>query len=177
MAIGTTAAILGGLSAAGGIGKAISGASNSRRARNAIENFRMQDLDNPYEDLSVSTLSSDLQREESARATATQIDALQQTGARGVLGGTQYLQRENNRLNQQIGADLDRQRTQIDRAIAQDDARIRGIREQRDLSTLSGLGTQMNVGRQDMWSGLGDVSQAFMFGANNLESGRSNTQY
>ncbi len=170
MAIGTTAAILGGISAAGGIAKTISGASANRKARKALENFQFQDLTNPYKELSVSTLGADLLREENARATATSIDALRSGGVRGV-ANVGDIARNNNVLNREIAADLDRQRRNIDTQIANDEARIRGIQENRDLQTVSGLGQQMNVGRQDFFSGLGDISQAGMFFANNLTPG------
>lgn len=173
MAIATTAAIIGGISAAGGIAKTISGASQARKSRKAMENFHMQDLTNPYENLSVSTMGSDLQREESARLNATQTDALRSGGVRGVVGGIGHLQRENNRLNQAIGSDLDVQRKNIDRMIAQDNTRIRAMREQRDMSKLSGLGKQLEAGQQNMWGGIGDIQQSAMYMANNFEDSPS----
>lgn len=173
MAVATSTAIIGGVAAAGGIAKSISGAKRAKEAKRALNKFRMQELNNAYENVSVSSLGADLMREESARNTASSLNALQQAGSREVVGGIGHLQREKNRINQTIASDLDRQKVDIERMIARDEANIRGVQENRDLQTLSGYGRAMEVGRQDTWSGIGDIGQAGMFFANNLQSNNS----
>lgn len=142
----------------GGIAKAVSGASEARRAREALANYRRQELRNVYEGVGVSTLGADLRREEAARLAATSIDALQASGARGVLGGIGGVQQQSNLVNRQIAANLDEQQKQLDRLRAQDQARIRQIQEQREVADLQGLGQQLQTGRQDLFSGLGDIA-------------------
>jgi hypothetical protein len=145
----------------GGIVKGITGARQASEARRAIESYQRQELTNVYGDLSVSTLGSDLQREELARATATGVEALQQAGVRGLIGGIGQVQAQNNLTSRQIAADLDMQQQQIDRLRAQDNATIRALQEQREAQDLAGLGQQLNVGQQNLFSGIGDVTRSF----------------
>lgn len=169
MAVGTTTAILGGITAAGGMAKAISGARMARKSRESLEKYNRQDSVNKFEDLEVSTLGADLRREEMSRNNATMVDALKSGGARTLVGGLGRVQAQNNLVSSEIASDLDLQQKEIDRLKAQDDVRIRQMIERREESDLAGLGQQMNVGRQDMWSGIGDISSAGMFVANNFQ--------
>ena len=153
--MGIASAVVGGI---GAITKAVSGASEARRAREALANYRRQELRNVYEGLGVSTLGANLRREEAARMAATSIDALQASGTRGVLGGIGGVQQQSNLVNRQIAADLDEQQKQLDRLRAQDQARIRQIQEQREAEDLQGLGQQLQTGRQDFLSGIGDIA-------------------
>jgi hypothetical protein len=153
--MGIASAVVGGI---GAITKAVSGASEERKAREALANYRRQELRNVYEGVGVSTLGADLRREEAARLAATSIDALQASGTRGVLGGIGGVQQQSNLVNRQIAADLDEQQKQLDRLRAQDQARIRQIQEQREAEDLQGLGQQLQTGRQDFLSGIGDIA-------------------
>lgn len=148
-----------GLSILGGITKGILGASQASKARKAIDDYKRQELTNAYDQLSVSTLGADLQREELARASASSIQALQQSGIRGLVGGIGKVQQNNIQQSRQIGADLDMQQRQIEQLVATDDARIRAMQETREQEDLAGLGQQQNVGQQNMFSGIGDVAQ------------------
>jgi hypothetical protein len=62
-------------------------------------------------------------------------------------------------MNAQIGADLDRQQQAINQAIAQDEAQIRAMQEQREMQDISALSSQYNAGQQTMMSGLGGIAQ------------------
>ena len=150
-----SAAAVGGI---GAITKLVSGASEERKAREALANYRRQELRNVYEGVGVSTLGADLRREEAARMAATSVDALQASGVRGVLGGIGSVQQQSNLTNLQIAADLDEQQKQLDRLRAEDNARIRQIQEQREVQDIQGLGQQLQTGRQDFFSGLGDIA-------------------
>jgi len=160
--MGVGAAIIGGV---GGIAKTIMGAKQAAQAREAIENYQRQELTNVYGGLSVSTLGADLQREELARATATGVQALRQSGTRGLIGGLGRLQAGNIRQSRQIGADLDVQQKQIDLLRAQDEGRIRAMTERREEADLAGLGQQQMVGQQNIFSGIGDISQGLFAGS------------
>ena len=63
-------------------------------------------------------------------------------------------------MNREAAADLDRQRQTIDMARAGDEARIRQMQEKREELDLQGLGQQLNVGRQDAYSGFGDIASS-----------------
>ena len=153
--MGLGAAIIGGI---GGIAKTILGASQASKARKAINKYERQELTNVYGGLSVSSLGADLQREELARATATGVSALQQSGVRGLVGGLGRLQAGNIQQSRQIGSDLDLQQKEIDRLRARDEARIRHMQERREEEDLRGLGQQQMVGQQNLFSGIGDIA-------------------
>ena len=149
---------------AGGAYQFFEGRSQARRAQSAINQFEPQELTNPFENLQVSTLGADLQREEQARLAATQVEALRGGGVRGILGGLGKVQAQSNLVNRQIGAGLDLQQKQIDFAGAQDETRIQAIQEQRDREYLAGLGQQLNVGQQLKYQGLGNFARGLTSG-------------
>jgi hypothetical protein len=140
-----------------GIYQTIQGAKQARDAKNALENYERQELKNVAEDLQVSTLGADLQREEQARLSASQIDALQGSGTRRIIGGLGRVEAGNQNVNRQIAADLDMQQREIDRMRAQDETRIQGMQEQREVADINALSSQYNTGQQNMMSGLGNT--------------------
>lgn len=139
--------------------QAYKGAQDAKAAKDAINNYNRQELTNVAEGLQVSTLGADLQREEQARLAATQVDALQGAGARGVLGGLGRVEAGNQEMNRQIGAELDTQQRQIDQIRAQDQASIRSMQESREQQDLAALSSQYNAGNQMMWDGIGGIAQ------------------
>jgi hypothetical protein len=142
--------------------QAISGAKQRRDAKNALENYQRQELENVAEGLQVSTLGADLQREEQARLASSQVGALQGAGARGLLGGLGRVEAGNQMMNREIAANLDAQQKQIDQMYAQDEANIRGMQEQREVSDIAGLSSQYNAGNAMMWQGIGGIAQSGM---------------
>lgn len=142
--------------------QAISGAKQRRDAKNALENYQRQELENVAEGLQVSTLGADLQREEQARLASSQVGALQGAGARGLLGGLGRVEAGNQMMNREIAANLDAQQKQIDQMYAQDQANIRGMQEQREMSDIAGLSSQYNAGNAMMWQGIGGIAQSGM---------------
>lgn len=150
----------GAISVVGGVAKSVIGARQAKKAREAIKNYKRQELKNAYEGLEVSTLSADLQREELARASATSIQALQAGGIRGVIGGVGGVQQSVVQQSRQIGADLDRQQMQIEQMKAADEVRIQQMQERREEADLAGLGQQQAVGQQNVMSGISTVAGA-----------------
>ena len=142
--------------------QAISGAKQRRDAKNALENYERQNLENVAEGLQVSTLGSDLQREEQARLAASQVGALQGAGVRGLVGGLGRVEAGNQMTNREIGANLDAQQKQIDQMYAQDQANIRGMQEQREVGDISALSSQYEAGNAMMWQGIGGIAQSGM---------------
>jgi LPS O-antigen subunit length determinant protein (WzzB/FepE family) len=80
---------------------------------------------------------------------ATSVDALQRTGARGVLAGLPMLNDATTFLQGKISEDLEQQDVNRSMLIAQGEERIRQVREAREIAAIQGLGNQSQVGRQD----------------------------
>ena len=150
-------AAAGALGAGMGLYQTIQGAKQAREAKNALENYQRQELTNVAEGLQVSTLGADLQREEQARLSASQVDAAAQAGTRGIVGSVGRIEAGNQRLNREIGADLDRQQKEIDQIRANDEQRIQGMTEQRQNADISALSSQYSAGEQMKYSGLGNI--------------------
>ena len=172
MAAATTIAM--GVTAAAGIGKTVSGAVRANKAKRDLQNFKRQELSNIAEGMRVSTLGADLQQREASRRFATSVDALQAGGVRGVVGGLARQEAQQQRVSQQIAANLDQQQKQIDMLRAQDEARIRGMQETREEDAMSALRAERAAARQTMMSGLSDVAGAAMqFGMQGMEAGEA----
>lgn len=157
--MGIASAVTGGLGVGMGLYQTIAGSKEKRDAQRALENYQRQQLENVQKDRTVSTLGSDLQREEQARLASSQISALQGAGTRGLIGGLARVETGNQRVNQQIGADLDMQQKEIDAAFAQDQANIRGMQENRENADISALSSQYQSGKQDQNTGFGNIIQ------------------
>lgn len=140
-----------------GLYQTIQGAKEKRDAQRALDSYQRQELENVQEGRTVSTLGSDLQREEQARLASSQVDALRGGGTRALVGGLGRVESGNQRVNQQIGADLDMQQKEIDAAIAQDDANIRGMQENRENADIAALSSQYQAGKQDQNTGMGNT--------------------
>lgn len=153
------------------------GADMAEKAKSDIENFKRQELDNVYKDLSVSTLGADIRREESARATATAADLLAKAGSRGVVGGVQGLVQSSQMESARIAAYMDEQKKELDRLVASDEATIRGIQEQRDYADLAGLGSMYQIGMsmkeagQQQFGELGGKVGSLLLGAGGMPTG------
>jgi hypothetical protein len=161
MGVATSIALIGGVASAY---QAYKGAEAADSAERALNDLPIPELVNPYENLQVSTLGADLQRQESARLSATSVQALQGAGVRGVVGGIGAVKAQNQLMNQQIGADLDVQQKGIDQAIAGGAMNIQGMKEQRYRSDVAALSSQINQGNQMFQAGLGGIAQSAMGG-------------
>jgi|11_taG_2_1085331.scaffolds.fasta_scaffold03140_3 hypothetical protein len=148
------AAIAGGAALA----KGISGAVQASKARKALENFQRQELKNITEGMRVSTLGAELQTQEAQRRFATSVDALRSGGVRGVVGGLGQQEQLQQSQQQQIAASLDEQQRQIEMMRAQDEARIRGMQEERETFDIGRLAGQQAAGRAQMSSAIGDIA-------------------
>lgn len=189
MAIATAAQ--GALGLVGGATKFFEGRKMQREAQKKIDAFEWNDLENVHKNQQVSTLGSDLLREENARVTATTTDALRGGGNRAIVGGLGKVVAQSNTVNREAAADLDKQQKQIDFAKAQDDVRIREMIEKRQSDELQGYGQMLNVGMGMKYSGIGDAINAVgvvgqglsgmkengMFGADPNKKGIDQTQY
>lgn len=143
------AAISAGLGLATSTAQFFSAQKSKKDAERALNEFRRQELVNPFEDIQISRLKSEQQTDANLSNTATSIDAIQRTGARGVIGAIPRLSENNILLQNQISQDLEQQDLNRSIQIAQGEERIRNVREQRELAAIQGLGQQVQVGRQD----------------------------
>jgi len=147
----------GGLGVIGGLAQTLGGARQERDASRALANYERQQLKNVADNLEVSTLGSDIQREEQARLASTQIDALRGGGSRALIGGLGRIEAGNQAVNHKIAADIDMQQKVIQQQQAEDEARIRAMQENRENADIAALSSQVQAGRQDMWGGIGNV--------------------
>lgn len=141
------------------------GAQQKKQAQAALDNYQRQELKNPYENIQISTIGSDLIRQESGRTTANLVDASRNAGIRGIMGNLPRIQAYNNLQNQEAQKYLDDQNIKRQYAIAGDETNLRQIREQRDFANISALGSQFNAGNIQMWDGIKGVGGALMYGA------------
>lgn len=158
-----TSAVLGLASSAYQIGSSIKA---NKDAKNAIRDFKSQDLTNPYDQLTVDTTKADQQTEANLSNFATATQALRESGSRGVFSGIPRLTEANQILQEAISADLAKQARENKILFAQGEQRIQGIRENREQLALQGLGQQLQTSRQDLASGVFNLaSSTLAFGS------------
>jgi hypothetical protein len=155
--MGVASAISGGLGIVGGLAQTLTAARQEKEASRALENYKRQQLTNVADNLEVSTLGADIQRQEQSRLASSQIDALRGGGTRALLGGLGRVEAGNQNVNRQIAADIDMQQKMIQQQQAEDEARIRAMRENRENADVAALSSQVQAGRQDMWGGIGNM--------------------
>jgi hypothetical protein len=169
--MGAQAAVMGGAAAVNtgiGIFQSINGAKRAAAAKLALERYQRQELSNPYANIQVSTLGSDLQREELARNNATAINALQSGGARAMLAGLPSIVQNNTNAGRQIGATLDQQMANNQQLEAQGAFNQMQMQENREQQDLAGIGAELNAGIQQKWNGLNNIGGAIMGTATGL---------
>lgn len=146
------------------------GFDDKRKGQKALQDYNRQDLDqsNAYEDIAISTVGTDIMREEAQRSSANTVDALRNMGSRGAAMLPGVLANDNR--NNQEGRDyIDNQINKRSYAIAGDQTAIRGMKEDRENADLAGIGQQMQSGQQNMWSGIRGVGSSMMYAANNVD--------
>lgn len=139
---------------------AINDAKKKQEKSSALSSLPTPEVSNVANDLQVSTRGADLQREEAARLAATQTDALQEAGTRGILGGAGRVDANNQLVNEKIGADLDSQQKEIDLKKANDNIRLQSIYEQRHNQDVAALSSQYNAANQNQQMAIGNAIQA-----------------
>ena len=171
MAVATALAIT---STAIGLAQTGKGMIDANNTRKEIENFNRQELVNPYENISVSTLKSDQQTDANLSNVATSVDALQRGGTRAVLGGIPRINESNILLQGLISQDLEQQDINRDLLIAKGEQEITGIRENREINALQGLGQQLQTARQDTMSGISNAITSGLSISNALKFDKAN---
>lgn len=166
MAAITTTAIGAGIAAY----QVYEGQEQKSQAKDALKNYNRQDLkdSNAFKSIPINTVGSDIMREESQRTSANSIDALRNMGSRGA-GMIPGIVAQNNRMNQEQRSYIDDQISKRDYAIAGDNQNIRSMQEEREKADLAGIGQQLQVGRQDMWSGIRGLGTTANYASNNID--------
>ena len=170
--MGAVSAGAGALGAITGAVQMISANKDKKRIAREIANQKEATLTNAADGMQVSTMGSDLQKQENARLAATQTSALQDGGTRALLGGLGRVTANNQDANAEIAANLDEQQKRIEDIGAQDNIRIQQTKEQRQNAKLAALSSQYNTAGQNAAQGMSNViSGAAMAG--NAVSGMS----
>ena len=141
------------------IGQMISGDKASKKAQEAIDNYKRQELTNPYEGLQVSTLGADRQREDLARSISTMANNSIMGGSRAILGLAPQMLAQQNQQEAQIMANLDEQEKQRQQMIARGNEMVQNMQENREQNDLMGLGNALNTARQEKMNGLNNLVQ------------------
>lgn len=169
----TTSLIIAGASAAASAGQAI--AANKRRkeaefaAKDAAAKLRGISETDYSAGLQVPTMGYDLAQQGVQQQAATGIQALQESGAAGVIGGLPTLTQQVNQANLELGADLQQQEYQRDLMRAQNRQQIEGRRVAREYGIAEGelMGAQMassenrQIANQAIGAGLGALQLGY----------------
>lgn len=154
MAVGTAAALVGGAGALMSGYQAITGAKEKRRAQRELNNYERQELDNAFAEMPISMEGIDYMSDANAGTTAAMADAARNGGTRGIIGAVPKIVGASNAMNANIARYLDEQYNRRNQLIAGDNARIEGIRENRDNMNISALSSQVQAGNQNFWDGM-----------------------
>ena len=166
MAAATTVALVGaGVGILAGGAQAVSGAVRAKRAKRDLENYERQEVTDLADNLRVSTLGAEQQQEGLAQSESTAVEALQASGARGVIGGVSGVQKNRAQAEQGIAAGLDQQMTNIEQTKYQDKVRQFNTTEGRQNQDIAGMAAEMQAGRAAVQQGLGTIAGAATSGA------------
>ena len=162
MAVTTTAAIAAGsaaLSAGTGLAGYLSQGKQARKYQEQIQNYERQKLVNPFAGLQVSTLGADRQREDLNRTMTTYGNLASLSGTRGIASLLPNLTQTQNDQTAKIAANLDEQEKQRQQLIAQGDAQVQAMQENREFNDLQGLGTAYQASKANQAQSMGMIAQ------------------
>ena len=162
MAVTTTAAIAAGsaaLSAGTGLAGYLSQGKQARKYQEQIQNYERQKLVNPFAGLQVSTLGADRQREDLNRTMTTYGNLASLSGTRGIASLLPNLTQTQNDQTAKIAANLDEQEKQRQQLIAQGDAQVQSMQENREQNDLLGLGNALQPARANQAQSMGMIAQ------------------
>lgn len=162
MAAATTAIAIGSaaLSAGTGLAGYISQGKQARKYQSLIENYERQKLVNPFAGLQVSTLGADRQREDLNRTMTTYGNLASLSGTRGIASLLPNLTQTQNDQTAKIAANLDEQEKQRQQLIAQGDAQVQAMQENREQNDLLGLGQAYQTARAQQQQSINQIAQS-----------------
>ena len=161
MAAATTAIAAGSaaLSAGTGLAGYLSQGKQARKYQEQIQNYERQKLVNPFAGLQVSTLGADRQREDLNRTMTTYGNLASLSGTRGIASLLPNLTQTQNDQTAKIAANLDEQEKQRQQLIAQGDAQVQAMTENREFNDLQGLGNALQTSRANQAQSMGMIAQ------------------
>lgn len=151
--------VVAGISAGASILQTTSANKRAKETQKLIDNYQRQDITNPYENTQISTLGADRQREDLARAIATNAAYAAQGGSRAISALTPQMIAQSNAQEAQIVANLDEQEKQRQQLIARGNEMVQNMTENREANDLAGLGNSLNVARQERTNGVNNLIQ------------------
>ncbi len=158
MAAATT--ILAASAAAVSLGSSVSNISKgnkiSDRASERLDNYQRQNLQNVYTGMAVPTQGATMQRRETQRTQAESSYLAGQMGAQGLMAAPRIADATQQSM-QRIGAQIEESEFRLQQLIAEDEARIRQMREGREQQDIAGLGAERAYGQslaQSGWQGI-----------------------
>ena len=179
MSLLAISAISAGASALLGAGQLIQGYSRQRKANQAAEQAVTDLLKvrerNILAGLQIPTMGAELQERALARATAGQVEAMQEAGAAGVIGGA-------GRLTQSVGeqaaaqaAEIDRMQKERDIIVLQQEqdieTRQKGIERGVEQMRLTGAQAEAASAAEQVQAGWGTIASGIGLGADIYASG------
>jgi hypothetical protein len=138
----------------------VKGIQDAKKAKQEMNEYERQTLTNAFENSRISTVGSELMREESQRTTADLIQASRNSGVRGIMGAIPKIQAKNTMDNRDDMKYLDDQVLDREENIANDNINIRNINENRDNQNIAAISSQIDAGNQDTWSGITGISNS-----------------
>ena len=147
------------LSAGTGIAGSISQGKQAKNYQEQIQNYERQKLVNPFAGLQVSTLGADRQREDLNRTMTTYGNLASLSGTRGIASLLPNLTQTQNDQTAKIAANLDEQEKQRQQLIAQGDAQVQAMQENREQNDLLGLGNALQTARANQAQSMGMIAQ------------------
>lgn len=169
------AAVTGAVTGAIGLGlstyKTIDAKNQQKKMQDRLNNYNRQELDNAFEEMSVSTKGSDIIREESARATSGLVDAASSAGARGISSSIGKIAAAQTSANRRAAAYLDDQINRKNLMVAQGAMDVQRMYEAREQADLAGLGAGIQAAREDFWTGASGMLTSLDYLGNNVNWG------
>ena len=147
------------LSAGTGLAGYLSQGKQARKYQEQIQNYERQKLVNPFAGLQVSTLGADRQREDLNRTMTTYGNLASLSGTRGIASLLPNLTQTQNDQTAKIASNLDEQEKQRQQLIAQGDAQVQAMQENREQNDLLGLGNALQTARANQSQSMGMIAQ------------------
>jgi len=166
--VGAASAIAGGI-------KSSKAKKEKNRAASEAANMKEVPLENIAAGLKVSTLGAKNRQEGQSVLEATQMASLENSGTRGILAGTGSVAAGSQAVNRDIAANLDEQQKEIDMIKAEDEGRLRNIKEQRNKDKLAALSSQYNAAADAEQQGYAGIVQGASMAGGALASKYSGT--
>lgn len=155
--------------------KTIDENNKKKKAAKALEKLQQPELKNVAENLRVSTIGADTQRQEQGRLASSQMETLRGAGTRGIFGGASMVESGNQKVSANIAANLDEQQKNIDKMVAEDNQNIRNIREDRHNANVSALSSQYNAANVGQQQGMANMMQSAAMAGQAYAAGQEGT--